>query len=159
MTTTPRSLLLTGATALLIAGLALSVLWRHEPVFADTGAEHGFSNADVRGNWGFNTSFGQVVQPGGLARLPTAAMGRVTFDGSGGCKVLSYVNIDGVTQRLESSRCQYSVGADGIGKSEAVFPDLPGGSVPVIFVIVDNRQELRFLSAGSIVGTFTARRQ
>ena len=148
------------ALAAAVGGLLVLALGVRPSVAHDGDEGHGFSNRTVRGAWGFNTSFANVLPGGGAAALPGAGMGRVVFDGEGRCSVHSFANVNGQTQEIESSSCTYNVGPDGIGSSEAVFPGGPfPGPVPVAFVIVDHAQELRFLNTKYIVGTFTARRQ
>jgi hypothetical protein len=119
----------------------------------------GFSNASVQGQWGFGTSLGELVS-GPPQPLPTAAVGRIFFDGAGGCQVQSITNTNGVTTRLDSSLCTYHVGPDGFGTSEATFPGSPfTDPVPVAFVIIDHGREIRFVVTKFIVGTFVAKRQ
>jgi hypothetical protein len=74
--------------------------------------------------------------------------------------VSTFANINGDTQRLDSSTCTY-VGQPGRhGTSDAFFPTAPvPGPVSVAFVIVDRGQEIRFMNTRFIVGTFTAKRQ
>ena len=126
----------------------------------DRGDDSRFSERSIKGYWGYNTSFAMLVPPAVPQALPTTAMGRMYFDGRGGCDVKSVVNLNGESMALQSSACRYQVNADGTGTAEAVFPSSPiADPIPVAFVIVDGGQELRFVNTRYIVGTFTARRQ
>jgi hypothetical protein len=121
---------------------------------------HGFSNRTIEGFWGYNSSFGMFLPPYVPERLPFVGMGRIHFDGNGGCSVAALGNLDGQTIASTSTSCTYAVNADGTGTSEAVFPGTPiAGPVPVAFVIVDHGREIRFMNTRFIVATFTARRQ
>ena len=146
-----------GAVAMAALGVALV----NRPSSAHEGSEtHGFSNRSVKGSWGFNSSFANFLPPGGAPALPSAGMGRIVFDGQGGCAVDSFANINGQTQEMKSASCSYNVRPDGIGTAEAIFPGGPvPDPLPVAFVIVDHEQELRFLNTKILVATFTARRQ
>jgi hypothetical protein len=122
--------------------------------------DHGFSNRSIRGAWGYNSSFGVLLPPIVPERTPFVGMGRIVFDGNGGCVVAAQGNLDGQTIPSTSSSCRYTVNADGTGTSEAVFPGTPiPGPLPVSFVIVDHGKEIRFMNTRYIVATFTARRQ
>jgi hypothetical protein len=126
----------------------------------DRDGDSRFSERSIKGYWGYNTSFAMLLPPAVPQALPTTAMGRMYFDGRGGCDVKSVVNLNGDSMALQSSACRYQVNADGTGTAEAVFPSSPiADPVPVAFVIVDGEQELRFVNTRYIVGTFTARRQ
>ena len=143
---------------ILLAAVAVALVGRTS--VAHEGEPHPFSNHTVKGSWGFNSSFANLVVPGAPGPLPAAGMGQVVFDGEGGCAVHSFANINGDTQELRSSSCTYNVRPDGIGTAEAFFPDAPlPGPLPVAFIIVDHAQELRFLNTKFLVSTFTARRQ
>jgi hypothetical protein len=143
--------------AALLAGL---VAMRSSSAHDGRDDNRGFSNRTIKGHWGFNTSFGMLVPPAASPAVPTTGVGRIHFDGDGGCQVTTFANINGDVLKLESSSCRYSVSADGFGTSEAVFPGAPvPGPVPVAFVIVDRGNELRFMNTRFIVGTFTATRQ
>jgi hypothetical protein len=126
----------------------------------DDDNDRGFSNHSIKGAWGFNSSFGMFVPPTVPERVPFVGMGRIVFDGNGGCVVSSLGNLDGQTIPSTSSSCSYKVNPDGTGTSEAVFPGTPiAGPIPVAFVIVDHGREMRFMNTKYIVATFTARRQ
>jgi len=146
--------------AVLAAASAIA-LTAHKSAAADAaGDEELFSNATLKGHFGFNSSFGELLPPAAPQPVPSAGMGRITFDGEGHCSVVSVSNFGGTAVRLASSSCTYSVDADGMGTSEAVFPGAPvPGPVTVAFVIVDHGREIRFVNTQFIVGTFTARRQ
>jgi hypothetical protein len=122
-------------------------------------SRHGFSDRTLKGWWGFNTEVGWVVPPAAPTPIPTAAVGRIYFDGEGGCQVENIINTNGESKTLTSSSCTYAVASDGTGTSEAVLPGFPVDSIPVAFVIIDGGRELRLLTTKHIVGTFSARRQ
>ena len=155
-------------------GLAGAGLTARSSLARDDDGE--FSKRTIKGYWGYNTTFGLLVsgapepprEEGVLPRegtvrptaQPTTAMGRIYFDGRGGCEVRSVVNINGASRTIESTSCGYQVSPDGTGTAEAVFPDAPiRDPLPVSFVIVDGARELRFVNTRFIVGAFTARRQ
>ena len=130
----------------------------------DDDGRHGFSNRSLKGHYGFNSSYGQLVATGPnqpvVPALPFAGMGRIFFDGEGSCLVSSIGNINGQSVPSTSSSCVYSVNPDGTGTSEAVFPGTPiADPIPIAFVITDGGQEFRAVLTKFIVGTFTARRQ
>jgi hypothetical protein len=128
------------------------------------GGGPGFSNRSLKGSYGFNSSYGLLVatapnQPV-VPPLPIVGMGRITFDGDGGCNVTSIANLNGQSSPSTSSSCSYSVSPDGIVTSEAVFPGTPiADPIPIAFVITDGTNEIRATFTKFIVGTFTARRQ
>jgi hypothetical protein len=125
---------------------------------------HGFSNRSLKGFYGFSSSYSALVATGPnqpvVPALPFASMGRLFFDGEGGCKVSSIGSVNGQSIPSTSSSCVYSVNPDGTGTSEAVFPGTPiADPIPLAFVITDGGNEFRALITKFIVGTFTARRQ
>jgi hypothetical protein len=125
---------------------------------------HGFSDRSLKGYYGFNSSFSMFVASGPnqplVPALPFASMGRIFFDGEGGCKVSSIGNVNGQSTPSTSSSCRYNVNPDGTGTSEAVFPGTPiADPIPIAFVITDGGDEFRAVVTRFIVGTFTARRQ
>jgi hypothetical protein len=125
---------------------------------------HGFSNRSLKGAYGFNSSFAMLVATGPnqpvVPALPFASMGRITYDGEGGCVVSSIGNVNGQSIPSTSSSCVYNVKPDGTGTSEAVFPGTPiADPIPIAFVITDGGDEFRAVVTKFIVGTFTARRQ
>jgi len=118
----------------------------------------------LKGYYGFNSSYGVLVATGPnqpvVPALPFAGMGRIFFDGDGGCTVSSIGNLNGQSISSTSSSCVYSVNPDGTGTAEAVFPGTPiTDPIPIAFAITDGGNELRALQTKFIVGTFTARRQ
>jgi hypothetical protein len=128
------------------------------------GGGQGFNNRSVKGFWGFNSSFAQLVATGPnqpvVPALPFSSMGRIFFDGQGGCSVSSIGNVNGQAIPSTSSSCVYNINRDGTGTSEAVFPGTPiADPIPIAFVITDGGNELRILATKFIVGTLTARRQ
>jgi hypothetical protein len=142
-----------------LAAVAGLVLTAKRSVASDGDEEKGFSNASVKGQWAYGTSLGELVS-GSPQPVPTAAVGRVFFDGTGGCQVQTITNINGVTARLDASQCTYQVTPDGFGTALATFPGSPfTDPVPVAFVIMDHGRELRFVVEKFIVGTFVAKRQ
>ena len=151
-------------TPFALAGALAFVLTAHRshaaPATAPPGDEATFSNETIKGAYAFNTSLGEIIPPAPQQPIPTAAAGRVVFDGEGNCQVLSILNINAQTARVTSSTCTYSVDATGVGVSEATFPSAPlPGALKVQFVIDDAGREIRFVVDNSIVGAFTARRQ
>lgn len=150
-----------------IAGAAVmasvSLAWaEHDD--GNLGGEHGFSNRNLKGYYGFNTSYGVLVASGPnrpeVPALPFVSMGRMFFDGEGGCMVSSIGNVNGQSTPSTSTSCTYSVNPDGTGTSEAVFPGTPiYDPIPIAFVITDGGNEFRAVATKFIVGTFTARRQ
>jgi len=130
----------------------------------DGGHGTGFSDRTLKGTFGFNSSYSVLVatapdQPV-VPPLPFAGMGRIFFDGQGGCRVSSIGNVNGQAVPSTSSSCSYSVNPDGTGTSAAVFPGSPiADPIPIAFVITDGGNEFRAVLTQFIVGTFTARRQ
>ena len=123
-----------------------------------------FSNKSLKGAYGFNSSFSMFVASGPNQpldpALPFASMGRIVFDGKGGCTVSSIGNVNGQSVPSTSSSCSYIVNQDGTGTSEAVFPGTPiADPIPIAFVITDGGDEFHAVVTKFIVGTFTARRQ
>lgn len=125
------------------------------------GSERSFSTRSIKGSWGFSTNgFGMLVPPTAPAPTPAATLGRIVFDGNGGCSITLWANFSGQTIRAQSATCSYTVNPDGTGTNEATFPDTPiVDPIPIVFVIVDEGRELRLLNTGAIVSTITARRQ
>ena len=131
---------------------------------ANRSGGHGFSARTLKGTYGFNSSFSMFVASGPnqpiVPALPFASMGRISFDGQGGCLVSSIGNVNGQSIPSTSSSCVYSVNSDGTGTSEAVFPGTPiADPIPIAFVITDGGDEFRAVVTKFLVGTFTARRQ
>jgi hypothetical protein len=120
-----------------------------------------FSKKSIKGRWGFSGDFGMIVPPSGSQTVPTAALGKVVFDGNGGCEVTATINVNGtIVGPLTSNSCTYSVNPDGTGNSVAEFTGAPfDGPSTVAFVIVDHNREIRFLNTNSVVAGFTAKRQ
>ncbi|QSQ24876.1 hypothetical protein JY651_08025 [Pyxidicoccus parkwayensis] len=119
-----------------------------------------YTNRSLQGVWGFSSHLGMFLPPGGGSPLPIAGMGKISFDGRGGCSVVTVVNLNGQTVTSQSSSCIYSVGPDGMGTSQAVFPGSPiSEPVPISFVIVDQGRELRAINTRFLVGGTTFRRQ
>jgi hypothetical protein len=147
-------------TPFALAGALAFLLTAHRSHAAPASDDATFSNETVKGAYAFNTSFGEIIPPAPQQPIPTAAAGRIVFDGEGNCQVLSILNANAQTTRITSSSCTYSVDATGVGVSEATFPNSPlPGAVKVQFVIDDAGREIRFVVDNFIVGAFTARRQ
>jgi hypothetical protein len=128
------------------------------------GGHRGFDKRSIKGAYGYNSSLGWLVATGPnqpvSPPVPFAGMGRIVFDGQGGCEVTSIGNLNGQSVPSTASSCRYDVNPDGTGTAEAVFPGAPiADPIPIAFVITDQAQELRALNTRFIVGTFTARRQ
>jgi len=146
--------------AVVAAMSAVGLTARRSAASDAIGEEEEFSNRTVKGHYGFNSSLGWLLPPAAPQAVPAAGMGRITFDGDGSCQVTSVANFNGNVVHLASSSCTYSVGPDGMGTAEAVFPGAPvPGPVDVALVVVDRGREIRFLNTTFILGTFTARRQ
>jgi hypothetical protein len=148
-----------------VIGIALAlavVVGVRSSAAQDDGASAGqkFDNRTIKGFWGFNAPVGYVVPPATPQPVPFVGLGRIFFDGEGGCSVQNVVNFSGQTFRFKSSTCHYSVTPDGFGTSEADFPDAPvPGPVPLSFIIVDHGRELRAIDTNFIVTSFSALRQ
>jgi hypothetical protein len=128
------------------------------------GGHRGFDKRSIKGAYGYNSSLGWLVATGPnqpvVPPLPFAGMGRIVFDGQGGCTVTAIGNVNGQSVPSTASSCSYDVNPDGTGSAVAVFPGAPiADPIPIAFVITDQGQELRALNTQFIVGTFTARRQ
>jgi hypothetical protein len=128
------------------------------------GGQRGFDERSIKGAYGYNSSLGWLVATGPnqpvVPPLPFAGMGRIVFDGQGGCTVTAIGNVNGQSVPSTASSCSYDVNPDGTGTAVAVFPGAPiVDPIPIAFVITDQGQELRVLNTQFIVGTFTARRQ
>lgn len=123
--------------------------------------ERGFTTRSIKGSWGFSTNgFGMLLAPTAPVPVPAATLGRIVFDGDGGCSIRLWANINGQTTFTQSGTCSYTVNPDGTGTNEATFPGSPiVDPIPIVFVILDEGREIRLLNTGSIVSTITARRQ
>jgi hypothetical protein len=105
-------------------------------------ADKGFSDKDVRGNYGFSFQ-GQIVGVG-----PVAAVGRITADGEGNVtEAVRTISINGVPI-TETFTCTLTVNSDGTGS--AVCPlDAPApGASPVEtfdFVLEDKSRAFRLI--------------
>jgi hypothetical protein len=149
-------------TALVAVVAGTSFAWNER----DDGSRrsNGFSVRSIKGYYGYNSSYSVLVATGPnqpvVPALPFAGMGRIYFDGQGGCTVSSIGNLNGQSVPATSSSCVYTVNPDGTGTSDATFPGTPiADPIPIAFVITDGGDELRVLLTKFIVGTFTARRQ
>jgi hypothetical protein len=158
-----RAGLLCGVVLLAGVMAGTSLAW-NDGSDAHHGGGPGFSNRSIKGSYGFNSSYAVLVATGpnqpAVPPLPFAGMGRITFDGDGGCTVSSIGNVNGQAIPSTSTSCTYTVNPDGSATSEAVFPGTPiADPIPIAFVITDATNELRATFTKFIVGTFTARRQ
>ena len=156
-----RGMVFVGVVVVAAVVAGTSFAWNERD---DRGGGHGFGNRSLKGYYGFNSSYSAFVATGPsqpvVPALPFASMGRISFDGEGGCKVSSIGNVNGQSIPSTSSSCSYSVNPDGTGTSEAVFPGTPiADPIPIAFVITDGGDEFRAVVTKFIVGTFTARRQ
>jgi hypothetical protein len=148
------------AAVLVATGWSARSLWAGDEMEARGGHDGpAFSKRSVKGTWGFSSEVSYLMPPSAPTATPNVAIGRVSFDGEGGCEVSNVVNVNGESQSFTSTSCTYSVKPDGFGEAEAVFPGAPIPSAPVAFIIVDRGRELRFINTKYIVGAFTARRQ
>ncbi len=147
----------------ILLGAVVGTVVTARPLRADgdvDGAGRGFDERSVEGSWGFATEVGYLLPPAVPEATPTVGIGRIRFDGEGGCSVRNIVNIAGEKAQFDSASCTYSVGPDGFGQAEAVFPTSPiKEPLPVSFVILDRGRELRFINTKFLVSGFTARRQ
>jgi hypothetical protein len=152
--------ILAGA-GLVVAGLvAAAATARSSQAGDEEIAGHRFSERSLEGAWGFGTEVGWLVPPTVPELTPTTAVGRIVFDGEGGCQVSNVMNVNGVSNEFKSSTCTYSVEPNGMGRAEAVVEGAPfPGPISVSFVIIDRGRELRLQTNEFIVGTFSARRQ
>jgi hypothetical protein len=143
--------------------LAAAVVMGARPSAAhddDAASGQRFNNRSIKGAWGFNATVSYVMPPAAPQPVPFVSLGRLVFDGEGGCSVQNVVNFAGQTTRFNSASCHYSVSPDGMGTAEADFPGAPvPGSVPLSFIIVDHGRELRAIDTNFIVGAFSALRQ
>jgi hypothetical protein len=155
-----RSTLLVGG--LLVAVAAVGTVTVRSSMASDdeTGSSGSFSNRSIKGAWGFSGGLAYGVPPGFPQALPFVGVGRLVFDGVGGCSVENVVNVNGQSSRFRSSSCHYTVSPDGMGTAEADFPDAPvPGSVPVAFVISDHGREIRLIDTNFLIASLTATRQ
>jgi hypothetical protein len=140
----------------LAAGVVVGV--RTSAAHDDDGGQPRFNNRSIKGFWGFNAPVSYAIVPGGP--VPFVGVGRIFFDGEGGCTVENIVNFSGQTTRFKSASCSYSVTPEGFGTADADFPTAPvPGSVPLSFIIVDKGRELRAVDTNFLVASFSAVRQ
>ena len=159
-----RAGIFVGVVAVAVVAAGRSFAWDERDDGRRGGGGHGFNNRSLKGYYGFNSSFSMFVASGPnqpiVPALPFASMGRIFFDGQGGCQVSSIGNVNGQSIPSTSSSCVYTVNPDGTGTSDAVFPGTPvADPIPIAFVITDGGDEFRAVVTKFIVGTFTARRQ
>jgi hypothetical protein len=154
------------AGSLVVMASAVAMFWQPRAAADGYGADRwggdrGFSTRSIKGSFGFSTNgFGMLLAPTAPQPVPAATLGRIVFDGNGGCSISLWANIGGQTTQAQSGTCSYTVNPDGTGTNEATFPGSPiVDPIPIVFVIVDDAREIRLLNTGSIVSTITARRQ
>lgn len=111
---------------------------------------HEFTNRSLRGSYGFVAS-GFVMG----ATIPAVRAGIFTFDGAGGCSVVSVANVGTVgSSSQNTTTCTYSVNPDGTGKLTADIP------VNVFFVIVNHGSELQLMRTETgVIATGVAKKQ
>ena len=142
-----------------VLALAVVVGARVSAAHDDDGDGQRFSARSIKGFWGFNSPVSYAIVPGSQP-VPFVGIGRIFFDGVGGCTVENVVNFNGQTSRFKSASCHYSVTPDGFGTADADFPGAPvPGSVPLSFLIVENGRELRAVDTNFLVASFSAVRQ
>jgi len=129
-----RALTVAGA-ALTLAYLGATVIHGQEPLPPKGKGE------PMRGTWGFSAS-GTIVPPPPLAPTPAAAVGVITFEPTGECRIDDTINIGGTIALRTSDSCSYVL-QSGRGTIVAIFGD--GSIVPLSFVLVDHERELRFI--------------
>lgn len=87
-----RAAVFVGVTALAAVMAGTSFAW-NERDDGSRSSGHGFNNRTLKGYYGFNSSYGVLVDTGPnqpvVPALPFAGMGRIFFDGEGGCQVSS----------------------------------------------------------------------
>lgn len=150
------------AAGLLVAlGFLAAVSVQSTAAAAEGGNDRSFSARSIKGSYGFSTNgFGMVLPPSAPVSIPAATLGRIVFDGQGGCSISLRANFNGQFASAESGTCTYTVNADGIGTNSATFPGTPlADPIPIVLVVADEGREVRLLTTGSIVSTITARRQ
>jgi hypothetical protein len=140
-----------GLLLLLVFGLANTV------PFTSAGTDDEFTNKSIRGTWGFSAA-GTIVPPAVPAATPAVAVGVMSFDGKGGCSISDTINIGGTSASRTSTTCSYAVNPDGTGSLSAQFPGDPGPT-PLSFVIVNNKDEIRFIRTDLGVASGVAKRQ
>jgi hypothetical protein len=134
------------------------------PASADD-KDHGkFNNRSLKGAWGFNVH--GFLGANTASPLPTSAVGRTVYDGSGGCTTDAKLNAGGTVLPLTSTSCTYTVNPDGTGTQLTTFgpPAPPPGAFTTDFVLVDGAKEFLFIVSdttqpGSTVGSGVAKRQ
>jgi hypothetical protein len=142
-----RWTLLVGA-AVILGGSLVSQLSIVRSTLADE--EREFTNQSLRGAYGFVAS-GFVSE----ATTPAVRAGIFTFDGAGGCSVVSVANVGTAGSASQNSTtCTYSVNPDGTGTLTADIP------VNVFFVITNHRKELQIMRTETgVIATGVAKRQ
>ncbi len=120
-----------------------------------------FTNESIEGDWGFSAS-GTIVPPAVPTNTPAAAVGIMSFDGTGGCSFTDQINIGGAAIPPVGFRtsidCSYAVNSNGTGTVSVTFPGDPGPT-PLTFVIIDGEEEFRFIRTDLGVAEGLAKRQ
>jgi hypothetical protein len=138
-----------------LSTFAVLALLLNSAMPSSASAERGFDTGSLRGAWGFTAS-GAIVAFS--PPLPAVAVGLFEFDGAGTCSISDTINLGGSSFSRTSTFCSYSVQAGGTGTLVAEFPGDPG-PVPLSFVIIDPRRELRFIRTDVGVASGVAHRQ
>jgi hypothetical protein len=122
-------------------------------------AQSDFGNDDLDDSWGLSasgtiTTEGLQFPPG----TPLVAVGRVDFDGGGGCTAIDQLNIGGIILPAPTNfrtttgdgSCTYTVNSDGTGFMSMTFgPSQPlPGTIDITFVLVDD-DVLRFITTNT----------
>ncbi len=145
--------LLLGLVGLMILLMALNV--------RGVEARDGYSNASLRGAWGFSAD-GVIVPPAVPMPTHAVAVGLMRFDGKGACSISDTINIGGMAAGVDTPResidCSYHVRPDGTGTITAQFVGEPF-PVPLSFVIVDGGREFRWIRTDLGIASGVAKRQ
>lgn len=124
-----------------------------------------FSERSIRGTWALSVE-GYTTE-GALERLvptgtPLFAIGRVIFDGAGGCRSddqlvigTTAVPADPAEQRT-ATHCRYEVQPDGYGFFVVVFRNLRGNgsSATTARFIIESNRSIRFIADNEELGIF-----
>jgi hypothetical protein len=150
-----RTKRLVGGAAAMVAAIVLTMS-------AHSFADHEnntpvFSVHSIKGAYGCVVPFGMALPPSVPQAVPAAVVGRVVFDGEGGCSIRQIDNINGQVIEFQTTTCQYTVSPEGIGTTEATIPGFP--TATTTFVVVQGGQELHFVFTTPAAAGGTATRQ
>lgn len=117
------------------------------------GEKSEFTDQSLRGNYGFVAN--GFVQG---ATVSVVRAGIITFDGAGGCSIVSVVNVGTVgSSSQNSTTCTYSVNPDGTGTLAA---NLPVNTFNVFFVIDNHGSELQMMRTETgVIASGVAKKQ